>query len=69
MNTNNQEYGVGKNKADGIAKIGRKNQMLEREIEKQVAQEMLDPKPRRSREFTDVVSEAEKASVMILVYE
>ena len=35
----------------------------------EVAQEMLDPKPRRSREFTDVVSEAEKASVMILVYE
>jgi S1-C subfamily serine protease len=34
-----------------------------------VAAEMLDPKPRRSREFTEVVSEAEKASVMILVYE
>jgi uncharacterized protein len=35
----------------------------------EVAAEMLDPKPRRSREFTEVVSEAEKASVMILVYE
>ena len=35
----------------------------------EVAQEMLDPNPRRSREFTDVVSEAEKSSVMILVYE
>ena len=35
----------------------------------EVAQEMLDPKPRRSREFTDVVSEAEKASVMILIYD
>jgi S1-C subfamily serine protease len=35
----------------------------------EVAEEMLDPKPRRSREFTEVVSEAEKASVMILVYE
>ena len=35
----------------------------------EVAEEMLDPNPRRSREFTDVVSEAEKASVMILVYE
>ena len=34
----------------------------------EVAAEMLDPKPRRSREFTEVVSEAEKASVMILVY-
>ena len=34
-----------------------------------VAAEMLNPKPRRSREFTEVVSEAEKASVMILVYE
>jgi TPR repeat protein len=34
-----------------------------------VAAEMLDPKPRRSREFTEVVSEAEEASVMILVYE
>lgn len=34
-----------------------------------VAAEMLDPKPRRSREFTEVVSDAEKASVMILVYE
>jgi S1-C subfamily serine protease len=35
----------------------------------EVAAEMLDPKPRRSREFTEVVNEAEKASVMILVYE
>jgi len=35
----------------------------------EVAEEMLDPNPRRSREFTDVVNEAEKASVMILVYE
>lgn len=26
MNTNNAEYGVGKNRADGIAKIGRKTQ-------------------------------------------
>ena len=40
MNTNNTEYGTGKNKADGIARVGRKNQMMEREIERQVAEEM-----------------------------
>ena len=40
MNTNNTEYGVGRNPADGIAKVGRKTQMLEKEIEAQVAQEM-----------------------------
>ena len=42
MNTNNHEYGVGKNRADGIAKVGRKTQMLEKQIEAQVAQEMIE---------------------------
>ena len=42
MNTNNAEYGVGKNKADGIAKIGRKTHNMEKEIERQVAQEMIE---------------------------
>ena len=42
MNTNNAEYGVGKNRADGIAKIGKKTQMLEKQIEAQVAQEMVE---------------------------
>ena len=36
MTTNNTEYGTGKNKADGVAKIGRKNAKMEREIERQV---------------------------------
>ena len=36
MNTNNTEYGTGKSKADGIARIGRKNAQFEREIERQV---------------------------------
>ena len=42
MTTNNTEYGTGKNKADGVAKIGRKNAKMEREIERQVMQEMRD---------------------------
>jgi len=33
MNTNNQEYGVAKNKADSIANIGRKTHLLEKDIE------------------------------------
>lgn len=40
MTTNNTEYGTGKNKADGVARIGRKNQRMEREIERQVMEEM-----------------------------
>ena len=42
FNTNNTEYGTGKSKADGIARVGRKNQMMEREIERQVMQEMRE---------------------------
>lgn len=33
MTTNNTEYGVGRNKADGIAKVGRKTTIMEKEIE------------------------------------
>ena len=33
MTTNNTEYGVGRNKADGIAKVGRKTQNMEAAIE------------------------------------
>ena len=40
--TNNTEYGTGKSKADGIARVGRKNQQMEREIERQVMQEMRE---------------------------
>ena len=40
MTTNNTEYGTGKNKADGVARVGRKNQRMEREIERQVMEEM-----------------------------
>ena len=32
MTTNNTEYGTGKNKADGVARAGRKNMMMERDI-------------------------------------
>lgn len=42
MNTNNQEYGVAKNKADSIAKIGRKTHLLEKDIEAQVSQMMQE---------------------------
>ena len=34
----------------------------------EVASELMEPKPKTKREFTEVVSEVEKASVMILVY-
>jgi len=40
FNTNNTEYGTGRSKADGIARVGRKNQMMERDIERQVMEEM-----------------------------
>ena len=33
MTTNNTEYGVARNKADGIAKVGRKTQNMEAAIE------------------------------------
>lgn len=42
MNTNNTEYGTGKSKADGIARIGRKTAMQDREIERQVMEEMRE---------------------------
>ena len=34
--TNNTEYGTGRNPAAQVARVGRKNQMMEREIERQV---------------------------------
>ena len=42
MNTNNQEYGVAKNKADSIANIGKKTHLLEKDIEAQVSQMMQE---------------------------
>jgi len=42
MTTNNTEYGTAKNKADGVTRVGRKNQMMEREIERQVMLEMQE---------------------------
>jgi hypothetical protein len=40
MTTNNTEYGTAKNPADAVARVGRKNQRMEREIERQVMEEM-----------------------------
>ena len=40
MTTNNTEYGTAKHSTDGIARIGRKNDMMEREIAHAVAKEM-----------------------------
>ena len=34
MTTNNTEYGTGRAKADGVARVGRKTQQMEREIER-----------------------------------
>ena len=42
--TNNTEYGTGRNPADQVARAGRKNQMMEREIERQVQKEMQERK-------------------------
>ena len=42
--TNNTEYGTGRNPAAQVARVGRKNQMMEREIERQVQKEMLERK-------------------------
>lgn len=42
MNTYNTEYGTGKNQAASIARVGRKTDKLEREIERQVMQEMRE---------------------------
>ena len=40
MTTNNTEYGTGKHSTAGIARAGKKNQMVEREIANAVAKEM-----------------------------
>lgn len=40
MTTNNTEYGTGKNPAAAIAHVGKKKQMMELEIQRQVQQEM-----------------------------
>ena len=49
MTTNNTEYGVGRNKADGIAKVGRKTTIMEKEIEAQVALEMQAKREEEAR--------------------
>ena len=40
MTTNNTEYGTAKSSTAGIARIGRKTDLMEREIANQVAKEM-----------------------------
>lgn len=40
MNTNNTEYGTGKSTTQGMTRVGRKNQRMEREIENAVNEEM-----------------------------
>ena len=42
MNTNNTEYGTGKSSTQGMTRVGRKTDKMEREIERQVMQEMHD---------------------------
>ena len=42
MTTNNTEYGTGKNSTAAVARVGRKTEIMEREIERQVQQEMRD---------------------------
>ncbi len=44
MNTYNTEYGTGKNPAAAITRVGRKNEIMEREIERQVMKEMQERK-------------------------
>ena len=36
MNTNNTEYGTGKSSTQGMTRVGRKTDKMEREIERQV---------------------------------
>ena len=40
MTTNNHEYGAAKNAADGIARVGRKQQNFEKQIQQTIAQEL-----------------------------
>ena len=49
MTTNNTEYGTGKSSTAGIARIGRKNDMLEREIANSVAREMQEKRDALAR--------------------
>lgn len=49
MATFNKEYGTGQNKADGIARIGRKTEMMEREIAAAVAKEMQERRAEQER--------------------
>lgn len=44
MSTNNYEYGTGKNSTANIARVGRKTEIMEREIANQVAKEMQEKK-------------------------
>ena len=49
MTTNNTEYGTGKHSTQGIARIGRKNDMLERQIAHAVSLEMQEKKDALAR--------------------
>ena len=49
MTTNNTEYGTAKSSTAGIARIGRKNDMMEREIAQAVAQEMKEKRDALAR--------------------
>ena len=49
MTTNNTEYGTGKHSTQGIARVGRKTDMLEREIANAVAAEMAEKKAEQKR--------------------
>jgi len=42
MKTNNHEYGTGKNNADGIARVGRKQQNFEKQIQATIAAEIAE---------------------------
>ena len=42
MNTYNTEYGTGNNPAAAVTRVGRKKEIMEREIERQVMQEMRE---------------------------
>lgn len=51
MTTNNTEYGTAKNSTAGIARMGKKTEIMEREIAMAVAREMQERRDEQARKL------------------
>ena len=53
MTTNNTEYGTAKSTTEGMTRIGRKTEIMEREIAQAVAQEMQERRDAQARKLQE----------------